>query len=64
MDWNCKNVAFSYSIFIIAIETKLIQKLMTGSWAIVATELIMLFCVSGENYGKNLELWAGKANEY
>lgn len=50
--------------FIIAIEIKLIQKLITGSWVVVVTELIMLFCVLGEDCGRNLELWAGKANEY
>lgn len=50
--------------FMMAIETQLIQQLIAGSWAVVVTELILLFCVSSEDCGRNLELWAGKANEY
>lgn len=50
--------------FMMAIETQLIQQLIADSWAVVVTELILLFCVSSEDCGRNLKLWAGKANEY
>ena len=49
-----------FFLFISAIET-LRQKLVPGLLGIAVTDLTMSFC--GEDCGRNLELWAGKAIE-